>query len=386
MVTPTPIVLAAGPGSRLWPLTKARPKPMVPVAGRPIVEWCLDSLASAGLEQATVVVGHKASTIQAHLQDGSELGLDLTYVHQDQQLGSGHALATALEAEGLPEAALVVGADNVIEPRLVEALVDEGPDAIGVTKSEAPSRYGVVTRDGDRVADLTEKPLVEGEALISTGSYLLDRRTLDAVPRLVEEGTTDLPEILASLIEEGHAIEASVTSGQWHDAVYPWDLVSLTEHLFRLRDPAISDAADLARDATVRGAVQVGGGARLGPSAVVDGPASLHPNVRLKPAAQVGRSLLLDGSKLGRGVVVEKSVLGEGVTVGAGATLGAGPATVATGDDQVHDLERIGAVVGEGTTIGPGAVLEPGTRVGANATVAPGARVRGRVPDGGWVQ
>lgn len=383
---PTPIVLAAGPGERLWPLTKTRPKPMVPVAGKPILAWCLRALREAGLEEATIVVGHKASTIQSHFQDGSEIGLDLTYVEQSPQAGTAHAVATALRSEGIPEQALVLGGDNVVEPHLIEDLVDTGPDAIGVTKSEEASRYGVVTLAGDRIQTLREKPLMEEEeGLISTGCYLFQRSTLDKISRLVEEGIPSLPSIIERLIEDEHEINASVTSGEWHDAVYPWDLVPMTDHLLRLTGAEISDAAELHRTALTEGAVQIQGGSRLGPQVNVDGASSLHPNVRLTAGSQVARSLLLDGVRVGRNATIEDTVLAEGVTIGAGATLGSDTAEPRT-DEGLHQVDRMGAVVGEGTSVGAGAVLTPGTIVGANATIEPGAVVSGRVPDGGWVK
>lgn len=382
---PTPIVLAAGPGSRLWPLTKTRPKPMVPVAGQPILEWCLRALREAGLEEVVLVVGHKASTIQSHIQDGSEIGLDVTYVHQEQRAGTAHAVATALRETGVPEAGLVLGGDNVVEPRLVEELLETGPDAIGVTKSDEPSRYGVVTLAGGRVETLREKPLIEGEGLISTGCYLLDRATLDEIGNLVEEGVFDLPTAIDRLLDAGYGIEGSVTSGEWHDAVYPWDLVRMTELLLRREGGGVSDAIDVHDRAAVQGAVRVEGGSRLGANAVVTGPASLSPNVRVASNAQIAKSLVLDGARVGRSAVVESSVLGEGVTIGAGATLGHGRATPRT-DDGLHEVPRMGAIVGEGTTIGPGAVLEPGTIVGKDATINAGAVVSGRIPDEGWVQ
>jgi len=358
---------------------------MVPVAGRPMIEWCLHSLREAGLDRATIVVGHQAEKIQAHLQDGKDIGLELDYVHQQPQLGSAHALSEALEAQGLPSSALVLGADNVIEPALLEDLIATGPDAIGVTKSNIPSRYGVVELDADVVTSLREKPLVEGQALISTGVYLLSRQALDPVTRLVREGTTDLPDVLASILAEGHTIEASLTTGRWHDAVYPWDLVPMTEHLLHLHQPADPDTLDAHPTATHVGQVQFDEGCRLGPQAVVEGPTSLSANTRLGAHAQVSSALLLDGVKIGRGAVVEDSVVGEAATIGADVTIGAGEAEVIAEDGQAHQLPRFGAIVGPGVEIGPGATLEPGTIVGANAEIAAGARVTGRIPDGGWV-
>lgn len=383
--TVTPIVLAGGPGSRLWPLTNTRPKPMVPLGGKPILEWCLEALQEAGFDEAILVVGHKATTVQTYFGDGHEIGLDITYVHQDPQIGTAHAVATALEDIGIPETALVLGGDNVVSSELITQLLEDDSPALAVTKSTEPSKYGVVTMDGDSVTQITEKPHLGGEASISTGVCLLDRGSLDTIQHLVREGTTGLPAVLNRIIEEGHPLVASRSSKTWLDAVYPWDLVPLTELLLARHDAPVSPATDVHEDATVQGAVHIGGGSSIHAQATVTGPTSLGANVRLEPRALIHRSLILEGTRIGPGAIVEASVLAEGVHVGAGAVLGSGDAEIVTGGE-VHDVHGIGAIVGEGARIGPGAVLHPGTIIGAGATIAPGTVARGRIPDGAWVQ
>lgn len=380
-----PIVLAAGAGSRLWPLAQTRPKPMVPVAGRPILAWVLDAVREAGFSEATVVIGYKASTVQSYFQDGRDIGLELTYVRQEQQAGTAHAVATALQEEGMPEAALILGGDNVVDTHLVRALTNAGPDALAVTKSEHPSRYGVVTLRGDEIEEITEKPLVQGDALISTGAVLLSRDDLDALSSMAAAGTTDLPTVLNKLVQSGHPLQACVTTGDWHDAVYPWDLLPITEMLLSSGAPDRPDTADIDPGAQLQGAVLVEAGATVGTGAIVQGPTSLGKNARVSAGAFVRRSLVLDGVKLGPRAVVEDSVIAEGVDIGAGVVIGGGPCR-AEAEDGLHKVARLGAIVGEGCRIGPGAVLAPGTVLGNRVTVAPGARVRGRVPDGGWVQ
>lgn len=383
--TVTPIVLAAGPGSRLWPLTNTRPKPMVPVAGRPILEWCLEALQQVGFEEVTIVVGHKASTVQSHFGDGSEFGLDITYVHQDQQIGTAHAVATALKEVGMPETALVLGGDNVVSPELIGNLLAHEPNALSVTESPEPSKYGVVNLDGDAITHITEKPHVDGKALISTGVCLLDRDALDTVHHLVQNGTTGLPSVLNRIAEESHNLTASRSSKDWLDAVYPWDLVPLTELLLQRKGDLISETSRRHDTATIDGLVHVDGGSTIKAQATLTGPTSLGANVRVAARGLVDRSLVLDGSRIGPGAIIESSVLAEGVTVGAGAVLGAGNADIVAGDE-VHHVHNIGAIVGEGTRIGPGAVVHPGTVIGSGVRVRPGAVVEGRIPDGAWVR
>jgi glucose-1-phosphate thymidylyltransferase len=373
------IVLAAGAGSRLWPYTETRPKPMVPVAGRPILEWLLDSLAEVGVTDVCLVVGYKANRIQSHVEDGADYGLDVRYVRQQVLMGSAAALARALEETTVPESTLVVGGDNVIEAPLLEALVDAGPNAIATTTSDKPSKYGVVHATDGLVDRVEEKPPIESEALISTGAALLDRQVLDQVPSLVERGLHGLADVFDHLAREGGKLRAVQGPGRWLDAVYPWDLLSLTDELVEGRgDPGPAEA-------TVRGPVTIAEGATVEPGAVVAGPASIGRNARIGAGAVVNESVVMEDALVGPGASVDRSVVGDGSVVRSGAILARGEGVART-DDSVHAVDDVGAMIGEGCTVeGAGRVL-PGTLVGNDSRVRAGATARERVNTSGEVR
>lgn len=357
---------------------------MVAVAGKPILQWALEALKAAGISEVTLVVGHKEASIQSFFQEGASLGLSIRYVHQPQPIGTAHAVAAALKDVGVPDSALILGGDNVIDARLVRDIMAAGPDALAVAKSTIPGKYGVVAVTGGMVTGIKEKPPVDGDAIVSTGAVLLGQRTLDRVSELVERGLPDLPDALDALLSEGLQLRAVATSGEWLDAVEPWDLVPLTELLLLRAAPAVSKDAEIDPAASIEGAIHVAGGTNVAARAVVAGPTSLGANVRIGPGAVVSRSLVMDDVKIGPGAIVEGSVVADGATIGAGAILGAGT-VFPQATDSVRTDARLGAIVGEGSVVGPGAVLAPGTILGVGVTVAPGAVVRGRIPDRGWV-
>lgn len=357
---------------------------MVAVAGKPILHWVLDALRTAGVKEATLVVGHKEASIQSHFQDGRALGLQLDYVHQTQPIGTAHAVATALQSAGVPDAALVLGGDNVVDAQILRDLLAAGPDALAIAKSPIPARYGVVSVAAGQVTGIEEKPPLRGDALVSTGAAFFQRATLDRVCELVEGGVADLPGALNALTREGLKLRAVVTSGEWLDAVEPFDLVPLTELLLGRVERSVSDEALVDPTAAIEGAIHVARGATIAARAVVAGPTSLGVNARIGPGAIISRSVVMDDAKIGAGAVVEGSVVADGASVGVGAILGSGPVFPVSADWPVADT-RLGVIVGEGSVVGPGAVLAPGTVLGVNVTVAPGAIVRGRVPDRGWV-
>lgn len=373
------ILLAAGAGSRLWPYTATRPKPMVPVAGRPILGWLLDALSQGGIDDVQIVVGYKGNRIQSTFEDGRDLGLSIRYVRQEVLLGSGAALATALKDGGIPDEALVMGADNIVDAALVQALVDAGPNALALATSTEPSKYGVVEVEDDRVVAIEEKPPIEGQALVSTGAAALDASVLEAVPRLVDEGYLGLAHILDHIAREGPGLRAVADEGRWLDAVYPWDLLDLTR--------ALAEALDTdegPEGAHIVGPVSLGEGVTIEPGAIVRGPTSIGDNVRVASGAIVSESVVMDDAVVGPGAHVEKSVVGDGTHVNGGAHLARGEG-IADVEEALHRLEDVGALVGEGCTIEGGGLVLPGTLVGNHARVAAGARARGRVKEDGEV-
>ncbi|MCH7659927.1 MAG: nucleotidyltransferase family protein, partial [Euryarchaeota archaeon] len=153
------VVLAAGEGVRLRPLTRHRPKPMLPAANKPILAYVFDGLIEAGVSDITVVVGYGRGRVQDHFGP-TYRNVPLTYVRQQKQLGTGHALlATEKRFDGR---FLVVYGDQILDSRIVRDVIDdteEGTAAtIGVLDHNRVEHYGGVIMDGNRVTDLVERP------------------------------------------------------------------------------------------------------------------------------------------------------------------------------------------------------------------------------------
>ncbi|MFC6988742.1 sugar phosphate nucleotidyltransferase [Haloplanus sp. GCM10025708] len=116
------IIMAAGEGRRLEPLTNRRPKPMIPVGNQPVLEYVVEAVADAGIDDIVLVVGYKRDRIQTYFGDGNDWGVDVSYAVQEKQLGTGHAV---LQAEPHVDGAFVVlNGDRIIEPGVVEQVID----------------------------------------------------------------------------------------------------------------------------------------------------------------------------------------------------------------------------------------------------------------------
>jgi glucose-1-phosphate thymidylyltransferase len=395
MSVQTAVVLAAGEGTRLRPLTRNRPKPMLPAANRPILEHVLDALVEASLRRIILVVGYRRERVQEHFGP-SYRDVRLDYVVQRKQLGSGHALLQAREAVDGP--VLVVNGDRVIEASSVRDVCDtfereSARAAMAVLERQDASQYGAVTlRDRD-IESLVEKPDTDDYRLINAGIYAFDPAIFEAIEETPREaGELGLTDTISRLVDR-ERVRGVRTGGLWVDATYPWDLLEVAAEVLargRVAEPRstervwVDDDATVHADATLRDPVVVGSDCELAPGAVVGPNAALGRNVTVGPNATVERSVLDTDARVSAGSTLRDAVLGQDVHLGAATTIPGGPGDVRVGTDVFED-QHLGAVVADRTRARGGVSVEPGTLVGPNVTIGTGAHVRGTVPEGAEV-
>ncbi|WP_436911243.1 bifunctional sugar-1-phosphate nucleotidylyltransferase/acetyltransferase [Halosimplex marinum] len=393
----TAVVLAAGEGTRLRPLTRNRPKPMLPAANRPILEYVFDALVAADVRRIVVVVGYKRGRVQDHFGPTYD-GVDLEYVTQRKQLGSGHALLQAREAVDGP--ALVVNGDRVIDANIVRDVVREfeesGEPSLAVLERPETSQYGaVVLHEGD-VAELVEKPETDEYRLINAGVYAFEPSVFAAIDETDRsDGELALTDTIARLMDDGR-VRGVRTEGMWVDATYPWDLLTVADEVLargHVDEPARDDrdadvwvdpAATVHDAAILQGPTVVGPDCEVGPGAVVGPNTALGQNVTVGANATVRSSVLDTDTRVESGSTLIDAVTGQDVTLGAGTVVPGGRADVRVGREVFED-QRLGAVVADrvvaegdasfspGTLVGPGAHI--GTSVRASGTIAGGAEV-----------
>jgi glucose-1-phosphate thymidylyltransferase len=236
------VVLAAGEGTRLRPLTADRPKGLVEVAGVPILTHCFSQLAALGVESLVVVVGHRKEQIIDHYDDEFH-GVPITYAHQREQHGLAHALLTA--EPYVEDDFLVMLGDNVFRANLGEVLRrqrDSDTDAaflVEEVSESAASRYGVcVTNDAGEIVDVVEKPDDPPSRLVMTGFYSFSPAIFDAC-RLVQpsdRGEYELTDAIHLLIESGRRIDAIRMDGWRVDVGYPEDRERAEQRLLNRLD------------------------------------------------------------------------------------------------------------------------------------------------------
>ena len=388
----TGVVLAAGEGTRLRPLTHNRPKTMLPAADRPILEHVLDVLVETGIDRLCVVVGYQHERVQEHFGHAYR-DVPITYVHQRKQLGSAHALMQAKNEVDGP--LLVLNGDRIIDERIVDDVVEafDGTPTLAVMDHPAPSQYGAVRVAGDKLTELVEKPDADTFRLINAGVYAFDERIFDAIQRTPRRsGELPLPDVITTLMDSGD-VRAVQTDGLWVDATYPWDLLFLKRELLargRVSQPVhdgsvwVAESSRVHPDATLQGPAVVGPDTEIAAGAVVGPDVAIVRNGTIGPNVTLQNALLDADCRIEAGATLVDCVAGEDVSVGAGSTVPGGPSDVRVGD-RVFEDQALGAVLADRVAVGGGVSFHPGALVGANARVHTGAHVRGTVEDGAEV-
>jgi glucose-1-phosphate thymidylyltransferase len=377
------VVLAAGKGRRLWPLTENRPKPMIPVANRPILEHVLEALEAAGVDEVLLVVGANRQRVQNYFGNGQGWAFDISYVVQEQQLGTGHALLQAESVIG--ESFLALNGDRIIDAELIERVWERhretNESVVSATRVPEPSRYGVVEFDGREVKTIEEKPIPEltTSEFINAGVYAFAPDIFAAIRETESKGEQALTDTLSELLAE-QRLQAVTYRGMWLDVSEPWDLLEVNNSLIAAEGPVDSGSANVDPTAVVVEAAIVGDGVAVHPQAAVLRGVTLGDNVSIGPGAIVENAVILSDVTLKPGAVVTDCIVGANTTIGPNTTVKGGITDVVL-DDRVYHEVTFGGLLGDNVEIGANVAIQPGTVVGNNARVGDSTYVSGRIDE-----
>ena len=240
------VVLAAGKGTRLRPLTDDKPKVLVEVDGTPLIEDVFDNLIQCGATEFVVVVGYKKEQIIDRYGDAYE-GVPITYAHQREQLGLAHAILQA-EPHVEDDFMLMLG-DNVFRGNLGDVVNrhrEERADAAFLVEEvpyEEASRYGVLDTNGyGEIVEVVEKPDDPPSNIVMTGFYTFTPAIFHAchLVQPSDRGEYELPDAIDLLLQSGRTIDAIRLDGWRIDVGYPQDREAASERL--AEDVAVEEA------------------------------------------------------------------------------------------------------------------------------------------------
>ena len=376
------------------PFSQTRPNPMIPIAGLRLIDHTMDALRHAGATSVHLVVGHRQDSLRAHFGQDNPSDITVHLVDQGKAPGIGGAILAArrhfLPGEHflLVYADTLAGANIFSVTRQVFGLHNEPSAAICLTQS--PEKYGNVYLGADmRITKMLEKPKKTGMGnYVLAGVFVLPTTFFT----LLEKSGGNMEKALKSLIAKD-SLRAAIWEDEWLDMAYPWDILAANRMMMdKWTGSSIHRSVEL-RGASIHGPVTIREGAQISSGVVMEGPAYIGPgsfighNTLIRPYACVGANCVVGhGAELKNCVLFDRAVIGGlcfigDSVVGEGANIGAGSMTINKPLEDIKvkvrigkamvdtGLEKLGAFIGDGSSIGASNILAPGSIAPAGAMI-----------------
>lgn len=367
------VVMAGGEGSRLRPLTINRPKPMVPVADRPVMGHIIELLKQHGITEIVVTVQYLANVIQDHFGDGAQFGVNIEYSVEETPLGTAGSVKHA--AHLLQEPFIVISGDALTDVNLTELInfhqAKGSLATITLKRVSNPLEYGVVITDDDgHIEQFLEKPSW-GEVFsdtVNTGIYVLDPKVFDyfEAGRFVDWSKDVFPQML----DKHDPLFGFVTGGYWTDignveeymqatADYLTGRVNIPRAGERIGGEVWSDGeVEIAPDAQLHGPVFLGHGAKIKGGVTIYGPSVIRDYTIIDTRATIDHSIIWRNSYIGEAAELRGAIVTRQCNIKRGAMLSEG------------------VVVGDQTVINAGAKIQPNVKIWPSKEIDEEAMVR----------
>ncbi len=383
----------------MHPLTYTRPKVMLPVANKPILEHLIIELKKAGVDEAVLVVGYRDETIRQHFGDGSRPGVNIRYVTQRKQLGTADALKSASHL--LEDQFLMLNGDAIVKSEDIKKIISNKSMVISVKEVENPQDFGVVEIKDNKVVRILEKPEKPPTNLINAGVYLFTKDILEFVEKtpLSRRGEYEITDSIQLAINAGFEFKA-VKIDTWIDVGYPWDLLKANEEMLsnveesriegEIEDGAVIKGSVIVGEGTVIragayiiGPVIIGKNCVIGPNCFIRPYTSIGDNCHVGNAVEIKNSIIMSNTKVPHLNYVGDSVIGENCNFGAGTKIanlrldGKEIYVSVKGKKIPTGRRKFGAVIGDNVKTGINVSINVDTFIGNDVFIAPHVKVEG---------
>ena len=389
------LILAAGKGSRMWPLSENVPKPLLPLGGLPIIERQIQELISVGVKELYILIGYRMKEISDYL-DNTKLDININYIVQEQQNGTGHAVN---QAKGKIRGDFYcLNGDIIIDKENLKNLREnQGKLTMMVTKVPDGSNFGVVESKNGHLVSITEKG-INGESMINAGIFLFNEKIFAAIDGIEKSirGEYELTDALESIADQIHVLDYK---GIWKDIGNPWDLITANEEYMKNNIEAIEGTIEdnvtingslhlgkgsiIKSGTCIEGEVWIGENCTIGPNSYVRGGTVLCGLNKIGASTEVKNAIFLKGAKAPHHNYVGDSIIGEQSNLGSGtkiANLRFDNKTIEVihkGKKIDSGRRKLGAVIGSNVSTGINASINAGSIIGNDVRIGPNTLVSG---------
>jgi len=372
------VILAGGYGTRLRPLTYTRPKPMLPLAGKPILQHIIEFLASYDFHEIIVTENYLYELIEGYFGDGFKFGVQITYFREDKPLGTAGSVKNAERC--LDDTFIVIQGDNLtdINLKLVTNFHKkrQGVATIALTPVENPAEFGIAELNKrGQIVRFLEKPKPENcfSNLVNTGLYIFEPSILDLIPK--DTAYDFSKDLFPSLLQE-KKIYGYQVRGFWSDIGRPESLLKVNEWILsRMRKApkeipikegvltegavTIGEDAIILAGARIFGPAIIGGGTKIESDVTIASDSTVGQRVKIGRGSTISGSIIYEDTVIGGDSRFDDSIIGESCEIGAGVTLSPN------------------SVIGARCKIGENTKILPDTRIWPGIEIAPGSKIEG---------
>ncbi len=407
------VVIAAGEGKRLRPITFSRPKPLIPIAGKPLLEHTILGLKNSGINEILLVVGYKENLIKEYFGDGkAKFNLRIEYITQEEQLGTAHAFGHARNFAN-NESILFMYGDLLIEPKVYQEMVQKFNEnkvegIILLMEVKNPEEFGIISLNSNGfVEKIVEKPSPEMNIgnLANAGVFIFDSKIFQAIEKTEksirgEFEFTDSMEILINQFK-GNIAGYIIKDYFWSDIGLPWQFLDTNNYLLDKINKKILGLIE--ENVQILGKVYIGKGTKVRSGSYIQGPCYIGnnnligPNSFIRPytfiandcyigMSEIKNSIILSNTAIPHFNYVGDSIICQDVNLGSGtmvANLRFDDKNIkVTIKEQLVDSRRkkLGTIIGPNVKTGINVSIMPGKIIGENSKIGAHTIVNEDIP------
>ena len=312
------IILHGGHGTRLRPLTHTGPKQLLPIANKPMSQYCIESIREAGITDIAIIIGGLGSNkVKEYYENGENFGVNLTYIEQDHPRGIAHAVNLCKDFVSNEKFVVFLG-DNIIQKSISEFAKNfEGSNydaSILLCKVDNPSRFGIADVKDGKILKIMEKPENPPTNLAVTGIYFLTPKIFDVIDRLKPSSRDELEitDALEMLLNENDNISYSIITDYWKDTGTPDDVLNanrqVLEHICN-QTYIIDKSTSIESGSSVITPSIIGKNCKIGKSAQIGPNASIGDNTIISSGVVIENSIIMSDCKIDGGLNIKDSIV-----------------------------------------------------------------------------
>ena len=391
------VILAAGEGKRMHPLTFTRPKVMIPIANKPILEWNLLNAIDAGIKEFVFVVGYKSEMVRNYFKDGKNWNIKIEYVNQGKALGTAHAIGMV---EKFVKDFIVLCGDTIFGSNDIKNVLKTKP-SIGLFKIKNAEEYGIVETKGKYVVKIYEKMKEPFSNVINAGIYHFDEDIFEYIKKTKKSprGEYEITDSLNMKVKKKNS--EGIFLKEWRDVVYPWHLLDANEEILGRIDNKIEGKIE--KNTTIKDKVTIGKNSKIMSGSYIEGPVIIGKNCKIGPncyirpftsigdnchignACEIKNSIILQNTNIPHHNYVGDSVIGENCNLGSGCKVAnlrldkKNIKVVLNGKKIQTNRRKIGVIMGDNVQTGINSVINVGSIIGNNVKIGPGSIVSNEI-------